>query len=216
MYQKACGIAPAIIKSNPLLESNPIGMRREAMAILSDWREPSVRDRVNGAYRPVVGDRDVDGWKTVLARALPRLVQSDDVELATSARSLAGEESIALDDSITWSILEDPGADPRERVACLAQLHSSSGEGDRAIRSALDADEPVLRGAALRLLADDRPQAAVEAIADDLRRDGIPRRQHAISVLGTIDSPQARTMLKDLFGQTRTGELPTALPRREP
>ncbi|MEE2718351.1 MAG: PVC-type heme-binding CxxCH protein [Planctomycetota bacterium] len=201
----------AAVADVALLESNPIGMRREAMAILSDWREPSVRDRVNGAHRPVVGERDVDGWRTVLARALPRLVQSDDVELATSARSLAGEESIALDDSITWSILEDPGADPRERVACLAQLHSSSGEGDRAIRSALDADEPVLRGAALRLLADDRPQAAVEAIADDLRRDGIPRRQHAISVLGTIDSPQARTMLKDLFGQTRTGELPTAL-----
>ena len=201
----------AAVADVALLESNPIGMRREAMAILSDWREPSVRDRVNGAHRPVVGERDVDGWRTVLARALPRLVQSDDGELATSARSLAGEAVSALDDSIPWSSLEDPGADPRERVACLAQLHSSSGEGDRAIRSALDADEPVLRGAALRLLADDRPQAAVEAIADDLRRDGIPRRQHAISVLGTIDSPQARTMLKDLFGQTRTGELPTAL-----
>ena len=131
--------------------------------------------------------------------------------LATSARALAGKESVALDDSVTWSILEDSEADLRERVACLTQLHSSSGEGDRAIRSALDADEPVLRGAALRLLADDRPQEAVEEIADDLQRDGISLRQHAIGVLGTIDSPRARTMLKDLFGQTRTGELPTAL-----
>lgn len=201
----------AAVADVALHPGNPIGMRREAVAILADWAEPSVRDRVNGAFRPVTGDRELDAWRSVLARTLPRLVQDGDVELATAARTLAGDQAIVLDDSITWSILEDPAAESEERIACLRHLHATSDESGRAVDVALRSDDESLRGAGLSLLAVDRPDAAMERIASDLKWGDIVRRQHAIGVLAELDTAASRQQLLDLFGQVQTGELPAAL-----
>jgi len=202
----------AAVAGVALNESNPITMRREAVAVLADWSEPSVRDRVNGAYRPVPAtDRDLESWNRVLARTLPRLVQDEDAELSAAARELAGEQSITLDQAVTWSILVDPEAGSRERIACLRQLKSDPDFVDRAMQVAMDADDVQVRGAGLSLLAQRDPEKAIRVITTDLKWSGIPHRQQAIRVLGEIDSASAAHVLLDLVGQVRTGQLPTAL-----
>jgi len=202
----------AAVAGVALNASNPIAMRREAVAVLADWSEPSVRDRVNGAYRPVPeADRDLASWNRVLARTLPRLVQDEDAELSAAARELAGEQSITLDQSVTWSILVDPEAGSRERIACLRQFESDPDFVDKAMRAAMDADDVHVRAAGLSLLAQRDPETAIQEIKTDLKWSGIPHRQQAIRVLGEIDSAAAGHVLLDLVGQVRTGQLPTAL-----
>ena len=202
----------AAVAAVALNEANPPAMRREAVAVLADWAEPSVRDRVNGAYRPVPdGDRDLDAWNSVLARALPRLVQDEDTELATSARELAAAHAITLDDTMTWAILRDPEAGTRERIACLRQLQSSEADRAEAMKVAMDAEDVRLRGAGMMILADQDPAAAMQRIKSDLQWGDVDLRQESLRVLGTIDTPEAYQVLLDLVGQVQSGALPVAL-----
>tara|TARA_B100001059_G_scaffold29897_1_gene24189 strand:+ start:4761 stop:7886 length:3126 start_codon:yes stop_codon:yes gene_type:complete len=202
----------AAVAEVALYDANPPSMRHEAVAILSEWIEPSVRDRVNGAFRPVEeGARDSDALNAVLERTLPRLVGDEDVDLAAAARELASDRSIPLDDEVTWAILEDADASTRERIACMRHLQSSPRDGIKAIRTGLDSGEPRLRGAALELLVELDPNQALEEIRADLEGGSIEERQHSITAIGSIDLEPAHHLLLDLVGQVQTGALPVEL-----
>ena len=186
-------------------------LRQDALAALSEWMDPSVRDRVNGAHRPVDASmRDESGWRGVLGRAIPRLAMDEDAALATSARELAAREGIALDDTMLMANLSDPAASSRDRIASLRHLHRDEARRAAVLDVALNDADANLHVAALHLLAESDQQAAMDWIERALEQDSITRRQGAIALLGTLDHPEAARVLSELQAEM-AGPLPMAL-----
>ena len=193
-------------------ESHSTSLRLESLAALADWVEPSVRDRVNGAYRPVaLSDRNKKAWRAVLARTLPRLAGTQDVSVATAAKELAVEESIPLDDQMVQKTLRDWNAPSRDRIASLHQLARDDEQRAESIFIAVDEEDDDLHIAALRLLAEDDPGAAFDWVQRDLNIGSVSRKQGAVEVLGSLDVPGAARLIADLYSQIISEEQPPEL-----
>ena len=187
-------------------------LRRDALSALAEWIQPSARDRVNGAYRPVdTVERDEAAWRGVLGRAIPRLAQDEDAELASAARELAASQDIALDDGMLLANLRDTGAPSRDRIASLRHLHRDKSRRTEVLDTALNDPDAALHGAALQLLAESDQIAAMEWIRRDLEDESIARRQEAIAVLGTLETPGTVVLLADLHSQAISRQLHSAL-----
>jgi quinoprotein glucose dehydrogenase len=195
-----------------LHEGHSASIRLEGLGALGDWMSPSVRDRVNGAYRPVeLNDRNRKAWRAVLARTLPRLAGTQDASVATAARELAVEASIPLDDQMVQKTLRDWNAPSRDRIASLHQLARDDGQRAESILIAVDEEDDGLHIAALRLLAEDDPGAAFDWVQRDLNIGSVPRKQGAVEVLGLLDVPAAARVIADLYSQVISGEQPPEL-----
>jgi len=191
---------------------NPASMRREALLVLGEWMSPSVRDRVNGAYRPVdIMERDEEAWRTTMSLLLPSLLEDHDQDLASLARELAVEHDIKLDDSAAMATLSDPGATSRDRIASLRQLHRNPERREQAVNIALSTSDTKLHLEGLQLLADSDPERATGIIRADLEHESVPRQQGAVLILGSINTKKADLVLLDLYGEYLQGLAPTAL-----
>ena len=202
------GLVAGVVRNTEI----PDSMRREALNVLDEWLDPSVRDRVNGAYRPVDDEkRDEAAWRTTMSLLLPSLLEDQDQDLATLARELATEHDIPLDDAAAMKTLSDPGARSRDRIASLRQLHRKTEYADDMIAIALSASDTKLHLEGLRLLATKDPDRAVQFIKTGLEHASIERRQGAILVLGSLETKKADLLLMDLYADYARGSAPTAL-----
>ena len=81
-----------------LSPANPTPMRLEALDALAAWTKPTVRNRVNGAYRVIdVSTRDADSFKSVLSRKLAPLAESADPVVRNAVSEAAAKIGISLD-----------------------------------------------------------------------------------------------------------------------
>ncbi len=191
---------------------NPATMRREALLVLDEWMSPSVRDRVNGAYRPVdVQGRDEEAWRATLSLLLPALLEDHDQDLASMARELAVEHEIQLDDTAAMAMLSDPDASSRDRVASLRQLHRDEDRREHVVNMALSASDTEVHLEGLQLLAAVDPERAIGIIKADLEHDSVDRQQGVILILGSLNTRSAGLLLLDLYGDYLKGIAPTAL-----
>ena len=161
---------------------------------LAEWAEPDSRDRVIGNWRPVdTGDRDLVGWKTVLATRLPGLVEHGSGLVRQIAQEVANRESIPLDGEINFTILADESASSGERIAALRQVvRDGSDRLDGSFADALGSNDPNLRSEARLLLLDHDPDRAVSSLEEAIDHGTRYERQSAIRALGVADSPSAR------------------------
>ncbi|MEE3001697.1 MAG: PVC-type heme-binding CxxCH protein [Planctomycetota bacterium] len=191
---------------------NPAPMRREALLVLGEWMSPSVRDRVNGAHRPVdVQGRDEEAWRTTLSLLLPALLEDHDQDLASLARELAVEHEIQLDDTAAMATLSEPGAPSRDRVASLRQLHRDKDRRDHVVNIALSASDTEVHLEGLQLLAAVDPERAIDIIKVDMEHESLGRQQGAILILGSLNTKRAGLLLLDLYADYMNGLVPTQL-----
>ena len=192
----------------------PAAARLLAVDALAEWPAPGPREPVQG--RVVIIDpasRDASAWKRTLASRLPGLVTSaPDETVRAKARELAAKAGIALDPQAALRTALDERADASERVACLSQLERDGGEPVRtALAAMLDARDPMVRAAALELLARTDPTAALPRITAAVTAGRLAERQSAIRALASIRSADADARLASLAANLRDGTLDPGL-----
>lgn len=188
----------------------PEPIRIDAMEALADWSQPNPRDRVIGNWRPVlVEDRDLEGWRTVLATRLPGLVEHGSGRVRQLAQELARTESIPLDGEINFTILADESATHGERTAALRQVfRNGTDRVDESIQVALDSRDPELRADARFLLLERAPDRAIDVLSSALIDGELVERQSAVRALATTDSPAAHNHIERLLVRLPEGEDP--------
>ncbi|MCH2154040.1 MAG: c-type cytochrome, partial [Phycisphaerales bacterium] len=168
-------------------------LRREAMEVIRQWPAPELRERVQGRYRPVEGERDVAGWKAVMERVLPALAESDQV-VAMPARAIAEEHGIALDPDMLFETLEDQSIDVAQRISTLRLLTRREESRQRAIELAMGG-LPALRAEGLLAMSLHEPERALPLAKEAIESNDLVWRRAGIESLAIIDQPEAESLL---------------------
>lgn len=191
-------------------------MRREAIAALGVWPEPSAMDRVDGAWLGQPGPRDAAGARSAAEALLPLL---DSATTAAGIKLALLQTAAALElQSASPFALRRLQSDPAApvRIAALTTLRRFQGpDTERAIAIALTDADPAVRMAAIEAMPV-MPVPAPVRIAELESVINSPElstgeRQSAIAALGAIDSPEATAALAELLDRLVAEEIPPAL-----
>ncbi|MEL7065826.1 MAG: c-type cytochrome [Planctomycetota bacterium] len=187
-------------------------MRLEAFAAVSDWVQPSVRDRVIGDVRPIEPPvRDLLVHQAALQKYLPGLLESVP-DMSGEIRTLANAYGVRFSDEVNLATLKDRGAPTSWRVLAFGQLVESDDTKvrDNAIALALDDRNRLLRAAAQpAVLARDAAEGQ-KLMTKSFRKGAIDVRQHTTAQLAELDSEWSEALLLEGLQAYGNG-LPRAL-----
>jgi quinoprotein glucose dehydrogenase len=186
----------------------PKAMRVEALGALTSWPAPAGRDRVVGLWRPI-SPHPAEEAVAPLRRVLPEiLAKAPDVVRQAGARSAAvlgvKEAGTALLALVGDS--ERSGAARAEAIKALEAIGDDRLE--QAMRTAVDAEDPMLRVEGRRLLAKLKPNEAVPALEAVLGKGETAERQAALAILGGLDVPAADAVLARWLDKLLADEVP--------
>ena len=187
-------------------------MRLEAFAAVSDWVQPSVRDRVIGHVRPIKPPvRDLLVYQAALQKYLPGLLESAP-DMSGEIRTLANAYGVRFSDEVNLATLKDRGAPTSWRVLAFGQLVESDDTKvrDNAIALALDDRNRLLRAAAQpAVLARDAAEGQ-KLMTKSFRKGPIDVRQRTTAQLAELDSEWSEALLLEGLQAYGNG-LPRAL-----
>ena len=195
-----------------LSPANPTPMRLEALDALAAWTKPTVRNRVNGAYRVIdASTRDADLFKSVLSRKLAPLAESADPVVRNAVSEAAAKIGISLDPAASLRAVNDAKLPAAERVSSLRALASDKGDRiEQALRAALESNSPELRAEARTMLVRRNDARALPSLADASMHGDIFERQRAVHDLATMGD-EAEAALALLAAELERGTLDPAL-----
>lgn len=189
--------------------SAPEGMRAEALDALAVWSQPSVLDRVDGAYLGPA-ENDVDDARDAAEPLVGALLAggTDVVKVAT-ARMAALLELESAEPHLMARLRS--GDVPEVRIAALEALFElESPSIEDAVRTALGDDDQGVRMSALTLIPGLGFTNATNAelLAAAVEAGSMEEQQRAIAALGALDSDETRDVLRTLVDRLEAGLLP--------
>lgn len=188
-------------------EAAPEEMRREAIRMLGDWAEPSNRDRVLGMWRPLSA-RPASQAKAAVESVLPKLVTAPR-RLRQQALRVAADLDIDEVAPALYELLVDTSADAASRAQALDALAALRSERLReAIELALKSDQPELRAAGRRHLAEAQPDQAISLLNEAIATGALVEQQSALAVLGSLSSDAADAVLAGSLDRLLEGDIP--------
>ncbi len=194
-----------------LQSGNPEPMRLEAIAILGEWLSPGVRDRVNGAYRPIESaGRDAIAFKAVLARRLAPLAEDRSAAIRAATLEMTSKHGVSLDPDAALRAIADATLPPRERLASLRSLASDVARRPAALEAAFASDEPGLRAQARSILASIDFQAAIPHLQRAIESGSLLEQQIALRDLAK-EPELVHAIVAPLAQQLADGTLPASL-----
>lgn len=191
--------------------SNPEPMRMEAIATLGEWLAPGVRDRVNGAYRPIhAGARDADAFKAVLTRRLAPLAEDRSAAIRAATLEMTAKQGVSLDPDAALRAIADNAVPERERLASLRSLASDAARRPLAIASALASENPKLRMQARSIAAAMDFNAALPSLRQAMESGTLVEQQAALRDLAK-DPSLAIDIIAPLAQQLADGSVAPSL-----
>ncbi len=193
-----------------------LAIRREALAALIDWDEPSPRDRVNGYWRPVPPRDEATraSFKSLLADQVATLLAGTSAELQTDVVKLIGKYQLPTDDAIFAGWVTDASKSVLARNAALRLLATRNAKQlDESFVAALKSDLAPLRAEARYLIATLRPADAIPLLGETLASEtaSILERQRAVMTLATLKTDGADVILKRWANQLLIDQVPEPL-----
>jgi putative membrane-bound dehydrogenase-like protein len=204
--------------------SRPDELRTEAVAALGVWLDPSPMDRVDGFYHttfdagatPATAKRPARDGSAARA-AVQRLIES---LTASGPAPSSPEMKVALADAAARLELKaaaphllaqlrgDPA--PAVRLSSLRALQALKvGSMDELMQTALADKDATVRRSALSILPTLPISAAAKAqhVASIVKDGGLPEKQGALEVLGTLKSVESRRLLDTYLDDVTAGRL---------
>ncbi len=185
-------------------------LRREALAMLIDWKKPSPTDRVTGLWLPLA-ERDEQPARDAFASVAPVLIRDSSAEVGAAAVAIAARFGMTsvVDDVV--KIAEDSDAPPARRAAALRALAHLPSPKTIELASALQGSpSEEIRIAARDTLAARDTEAGCKAF--DGAMSGSPAEQRAaLDGLGSLAIPAAFRLLDKHTERLFSGQLPIAL-----
>lgn len=188
-------------------ESNPDEMRKLALDMLSDWAEPSGRDKVTGLWQPIEA-RSSAAVKTALEPLMASFRDADST-IRLGIGKVASELKMESSAILLRSIVEDNAIAAQERADALVSLASLGAAKPEDVRNALQNASVEVRAAALTVVSEVLPDAAQSKLAASAMKGEQLERQTAIRVLGEQDAPSKE--LIDVLKAWAGNELPKSV-----
>ncbi|MFO7304090.1 MAG: HEAT repeat domain-containing protein [Gammaproteobacteria bacterium] len=170
-------------------------MRAEAITQLGLWSEVPQRDRIVGVYRPLPA-RDPATAREALAAVLPRLL--DKTPPAVQLAAIEAVSKLQLRDASTLlvAVVANEQAHGSVRARALEVLDAFDDAAvERGIDAAQRSNEPMLRLAALQILARKAPQRALPIVRQLVMNGTAAEQKAAFSALAELNEPEAPRLL---------------------
>ena len=189
----------------------PQAIRLEAINDLIQWENPPALDNVNGMWRPIE-PRKLELTPELQLNFFKKAIRSDSLPIQLAAIEFAQTYTLKSADTMLLLIITDSKMDTTLRIAALNTLATLEPPlMPTAIPKAIKSQSPLLRVAGLGHLAKSDPSAAIPMLTEALTTGDIPPRQAAFKVLGTINDPQAETLLLTWMEHLAKDEVPLPL-----
>lgn len=169
-------------------------MRLEALAMLEQWSEPDLRDRVLNDYRPL-RKRPAADAKAAFETALAALLKAPD---AIKDRSIEIAAKLGLGDVVPLLLKRFAATDlpPAARAAALESLaRLDPARAASLAPQTVDSNLLDVRMAGLKVLTDQQPAAAIAALRRAIDSPVAEERQQAWDLLAGLDSDDARATI---------------------
>jgi len=189
---------------------NTESLRREALAMLNDWRKPAPTDRVTGLWLPLP-ERNEQPARDAFASVAPVLIRDTSAEVGAAAVSMAARfgMSSVVDDVL--KIAENSNAPPNRRAAALRALAHLPSPKTIELASALQSSpSEEIRIAARNTLAARDTEAGCEAF-DSAMEGSSTEQRAAFEGLGSLIIPAAFRLLDKHTEHLLSGRLPESI-----
>ena len=185
--------------------------RVEALEFLVEWADPSPRDPVVGAWRPLERLSEVD--LTVLATDLAdRGIEDSPEDVVVEWVRLAHVAEATELAPMLRAWVEDTDRPGPVRVEALKALKTLSRPAARAVIDiALNDADPELRAVALDILDRIAPEDAMPRLPAILEQGEAPEQRVAFGILGRTDDELSTALLAERFEKLRQGLFPVEL-----
>jgi quinoprotein glucose dehydrogenase len=185
----------------------PEAMRLEALAMLDAWAEPSPKDRVTNAWRPLE-PRDKQVAAIAVRNNLPGLF-SGSPKLQAAAAKIAAHLGIQEVIPALLGMLADKSQPERTRADALGALASLKAEQlDELVHSSLTDESPAVRAAARNELAKLHPDEALPSFEQAVLGSDKVERQAALDFLATFTKPGVNAILAKALDKLLAGDYP--------
>jgi putative heme-binding domain-containing protein len=179
-------------------ETSPESMRVEAIRSLASWVSPSKLDRVEGRFRDL-GSRPIEQIYDIFDLHIGNLLssKSDAVREATAeaiSRLNYGNAAERLS-----RLANDKSLSAKLRASAVEALYSiDANEVDVAVAMAIKTKSPLLRSAAVRVLAKRNAESKelFPALTKAINGTNFREQQNALAVLGSLKSKETITLLE--------------------
>lgn len=191
-------------------------IRREALAALIDWEQPSPRDRVTGFWRPVAprAPEEMTRLRSFLGENIAALLSEAGTELQTDVVKLIARYQLPTDDTLFAGWITDQTRNSSTQTAALRLLATrKSPLAAASIDVALKSDRPEVRAEARDMFAILKPNEAVQMLNDISHSETATtlERQRAIATLATLKQEAADAVLKEWASRLNADQVPEAL-----
>ncbi|MDO8545055.1 MAG: c-type cytochrome [Opitutaceae bacterium] len=187
-------------------------LRREALALLSEWSKPSPVERVYWCVGPTGAAGGDTGHCGGPPRVLSKLMQSAPIEVAAVAVALAAQYKITEAVDTVSAVARDTAQSPANRAAAVrASTFLPDSRANSVARELLVHASPLLRAAGRDLLVARDSVAALDELSAVFRSGTLTEQQSAATTLRARVEPRAYNILNAQAGEVAQGKLPLAL-----
>ncbi|MEI8383599.1 MAG: PVC-type heme-binding CxxCH protein [Planctomycetota bacterium] len=201
-----------------LINEKPLSptIRKEALAALIDWEQPSPRDRVTGFWRAVKprSPDEMTRLKTFLGENIAALLSHAGSELQTDVVKLIARHQLPTDEKIFAGWISDQTRNATTQTAALRLLTTrKSPLAAASIEIAMKSDRPEVRAEARDMLAILNPGEALKQFDDVSQKETATtlERQRAIAAFATLKQDAADKILKGWLDRLNADQVPEAL-----
>ncbi|MCA9178104.1 MAG: c-type cytochrome [Planctomycetales bacterium] len=194
-------------------ESTAEQRRVDALEMLASWAEPSSRDRVLGAWRPLP-PRDAAPAASALRQFLPSLLSGPQSVQDATIKAAAALQVRDITPTLAALVKTDNEAPHRRAAALIALQQLEAAETTELLPLAAGSEWPVLRAASRRVSATRKPDGAFDLLAKGAAAGETVERQDALEVAAEIAdrNPDTRRQAQALFAtqldQLVSGKVP--------
>lgn len=189
----------------------PEAIRAEALQGLSQWAQPSGRDRVTGLWRPLE-KRDATPVIASLSARLPEILRNSPGSIQIQAANLISKWKDKASAEALVALISDSKADPKARRESLKAIVSLR---DTRVPEVLelaskDADAE-LRREATRLRGEVGGASAFDTLTQTLSKGSVTDQQAALASLAGLQDSRVDNILSPWMDQLLNGSLNPAL-----
>jgi quinoprotein glucose dehydrogenase len=185
----------------------PKHLRLEALAMLEQWDNPSPKDRVLGAWRPLES-RSLEPASVALKKHLPGIMVGDDAVRTAAAKTAAKLGVTEIGPALLALLNEKTNAAETRAEALTALVALKDAQANDAITNALSDTSAEVRAAARNALAKVRPAEALPLLESAALQGDRVDRQAALATLATLAQPGTNAVLAKALDQLLSGKTP--------
>jgi quinoprotein glucose dehydrogenase len=195
----------------------PESMRVEALRALSDWPQPSGRDRVLGVWRPLPA-RSPEAARDAMQPAAAELLRRGPDMVSQAAVQAIRHLAIRDAGPLLHEVVADSDRSAQVRIEIVRTLdHLNDPRLPEIAQRLVNDGDAALRTEARRILARLDPARVVTLVEEVLQagsetsRTTIAERQGSLAILGELDQPDADRVLSQWLDRLLRGQVPVEI-----